>query len=685
MGHVHWTGRRIGAVAAFLFVATLATLTPGMAGADTSRATLQAMLDKADAALTAPKPDYDAALSGFTALYTAAAQGSGDDYYMNAARGGKGMTYAALGDYTDARNSLNESAGLSASAGLPDLAAKSYYNYALVSARAYQLSPSHLLWLAALRNKALKSDYPRDEIMAVTENAQSAFGMRSAALEATVGVKARVLDVDYAYATSSDDDALSELSRARDLAAAVKDQPELLSVADTAVGRFILSHNTAYSQLAFDILQPVIRDSQSLGVQARAVGLLGRLYGLEHRTAEAIALTGEANLLAIRADDISLQLEFGTQYAALLESYGQKAFALQAYDNVAHHIQALQPALAAQTNVEQRANIRQLMSQSLLAQVELMTEVNGDDAATLRRARDLLELEKVIDFETYFSNPCIQDWVRTSKNLDQIDPKTAVLYPVIFDDHVEIIVATAQTIRQFSVPQPSRAVVAAVDKLRDDLSTAGSDDYLAPAQYLYNVLIAPEAGFLKASHIDTLVFAPNDALRGVPLAVLHDGKTYLIHDYAVATALSLSLVDTTPMDRDHPVAVVAGLTHGREIQLADHTETFDNIADVAKETHAVSQVVHGSVLLDGTFTRAGLTTAVDREQPTILHIASHGYFSRINADNFVLVDDAKLTDTDFKALIGRIQKGHGLDLVTLSACQTAAGDDDALLLSLIHI
>jgi CHAT domain-containing protein len=69
-----------------------------------------------------------------------------------------------------------------------------------------------------------------------------------------------------------------------------------------------------------------------------------------------------------------------------------------------------------------------------------------------------------------------------------------------------------------------------------------------------------------------------------------------------------------------------------------------------------------------------------QEQFSIIHIASHGQFDRDVRKTFVLAYDGKLTLNDLEALIRPSQyRGRPVELLVLSACQTAAGDDRAAL------
>src|SRR5262249_4887446 len=70
-----------------------------------------------------------------------------------------------------------------------------------------------------------------------------------------------------------------------------------------------------------------------------------------------------------------------------------------------------------------------------------------------------------------------------------------------------------------------------------------------------------------------------------------------------------------------------------------------------------------------------------KETPVnIVHVASHGQFSSDATKTFLLTFDGKLTMDRLDQYIGLFRfRDDPLELLTLSACETAAGDDRAAL------
>ena len=86
------------------------------------------------------------------------------------------------------------------------------------------------------------------------------------------------------------------------------------------------------------------------------------------------------------------------------------------------------------------------------------------------------------------------------------------------------------------------------------------------------------------------------------------------------------------------------------------------------------------MLVDGDFRWDRLDKLFRRNSFSIVHFASHGQFRSHVEDTFVLTHDGRLTLTELEKLIRPSQfRGKPVELLVLSACQTASGDPRAAL------
>jgi CHAT domain-containing protein len=80
------------------------------------------------------------------------------------------------------------------------------------------------------------------------------------------------------------------------------------------------------------------------------------------------------------------------------------------------------------------------------------------------------------------------------------------------------------------------------------------------------------------------------------------------------------------------------------------------------------------------FVKSSLEKEIAQENNSIVHIASHGHFDADAKKSFLLTYESKLTLDELEQLIRPSNlRDKPVELLTLSACQTAAGDDRAAL------
>ena len=86
-------------------------------------------------------------------------------------------------------------------------------------------------------------------------------------------------------------------------------------------------------------------------------------------------------------------------------------------------------------------------------------------------------------------------------------------------------------------------------------------------------------------------------------------------------------------------------------------------------------------LLDQDFNSKNLESKVNGVPFNVLHLATHGQFSSRAEDTFILAADGPINVTQFDSLLRRRDetRSEALEMLVLSACQTAAGDNRAML------
>ncbi|MFN7297594.1 MAG: CHAT domain-containing protein, partial [Pseudanabaena sp.] len=128
---------------------------------------------------------------------------------------------------------------------------------------------------------------------------------------------------------------------------------------------------------------------------------------------------------------------------------------------------------------------------------------------------------------------------------------TALVYPVIFPDRLEILVipSSGKPFRKVVTEAHEVDILSEAQDFVSNIRDVSSTDYLASAQTLYNWIVRPIDADLQAANIKTLVFVMDGPLRVIPIAALHDGKDFLVQKYAIATVPSMGMVNLKLRDR----------------------------------------------------------------------------------------------------------------------------------------
>ena len=417
-----------------------------------------------------------------------------------------------------------------------------------------------------------------------------------------------------------------------------------------------------------------VNDQRSLSY---ALGYQAQLQQDEGRSAEALAWYRQAVFAAQQADAPELLYRWQWPIGRLLKAQGDHDGAILAYQQGVANWQAIRRDLA----LDRVKNPDSLQTGSGDAFTELADALLQRAAAQaapaareadLRAARTVMEALKTAEVQDYFRDDCVAALQSRTVALDRPPPHTAVLYPILLPNRLELLLSTPDSLQQITVRVDRNTFTSVVREFRRTLEKRTSREYLPPAQQLYGWLIRPLQTALDAGRIETLVIVPDGPLRTIPLAALHDGQDFLIRRYAIATTPGLTLTDLRPIPRHQIQPLLAGLTQA--------VQGFPALDYVQEELAAIHTAYGGKMLENETFRLANLQQELEATPYSIVHIATHGQFVGDVRNTFLLTFDDKLTLDRLERLIAIGQyRDQPVELLTLSACQTAAGDDRAAL------
>jgi CHAT domain-containing protein len=417
-----------------------------------------------------------------------------------------------------------------------------------------------------------------------------------------------------------------------------------------------------------------------------ALGYLGALYEDERRYDEALRLTEEAILAAQQASAPESLYRWHWQAGRLHRKMGSGDEALVAYRAAAQQVTGMRPELAVRYG-EPTGSFRESTGPLFLELVDLLlrqagavqaggaggiADPDGTVRALLGEARETIEVLKVAELRDYFRDDCVDIALSRVVQLDVVSPTAAVVYPIMLADRTELLVTLPSGLRRFTVPVGEPALTQEVRQFRRMLERRTTRQYLRHARQLYDWLIRPLQAELAEAKIDSLIFVPDGALRTIPMGALHDGQHFLVEQYALAITPGLKLTDPRPLDRKRPRILAVGVTEA--------VQGFPPLPEVEAELVALREVFGGTTLLNAKFSVANIERELRTGAYTIVHIASHGEFGGDVDKTFLLAFDGKLTIDRLDQLIGLFKfRDEPLELLTLSACDTAEGDDRAAL------
>jgi CHAT domain-containing protein len=363
-------------------------------------------------------------------------------------------------------------------------------------------------------------------------------------------------------------------------------------------------------------------------------------------SAAAGAVDGRA-VLTPTESDLSGQIidlvDAPIKAARQIETLKQKAADIGLSKDEEHLVQALEQSLAEQFR-KQQTDIEALLDEVANADRQIEREVNKLDL-------DLVDA--------------------TQERLKTMKGRAVELQIASLDTALHIFLTTERTGIHKSVPIGRKEMALLV--FRAWSATAHRDpDARLHLKRLYDIVVKPVEAELKASRADVLMFNLSGVLRYVPLAALHTGDHYLIEDYAIALSTTAANTRYETLPRERARAAGFGVTK-------EHVG-FAALPGVADELEAIFDgadaegYLAGTPRMDERFSSETLGDAL-KTHPLYLHVASHFRLAPGDAAKSVLLlgDGRSLSLDEFRK--DEKFRMTDLDLLTLSACETAGGVD----------
>lgn len=246
----------------------------------------------------------------------------------------------------------------------------------------------------------------------------------------------------------------------------------------------------------------------------------------------------------------------------------------------------------------------------------------------------------------------------------RLAPGEALVEYVVSEQDVMIFILTREELHAVTSPLGEADLRSKVELLRDLLRRPDSERWQRPAASLARALIEPLRAAGALERLEHLYLVPHGSLNYLPFAMLptsEAGGTLLVEDFTLAylpTAAALLGDAVSPRGRESLLAMAPARSRLRHAP--------GEASSVFALFGSDSRLLLGEAATESLFkSMAG--------NYDVLHLATHGYFNKLNP----LLSGLELEADDDNDGLLELHEILGLDLdadlVTLSACQTGLG------------
>jgi CHAT domain-containing protein len=440
-----------------------------------------------------------------------------------------------------------------------------------------------------------------------------------------------------------------------------------------------------FQSLGIELLQQALLIAKQINdqpSQSLALGQLGRIYECRQDYQQALELTSLARWTAeqnLNTDSLYL---WEWQTGRIFKETNRIKEAIDLYERAIASLESVRSnILVASRNLQFdfRDTVEPIYRQLIALKLEQpLPPAQPENLTSVLKTANRFQLAEL---QNYFGDDCTITSINQGLLTDSTSfgNDTAVISSIILANRTALVANFPNGQKQFKwLNIDSQTLRQEINEFRRGLESYFDPYNFQQAQKIYNWLIRPFVEDLERLQIKTLVFVQDGILRSIPMAALHDGKQFLIEKYALATTPSLTLTEPEDDDNQKPKALILGLTKSAVVD----GQNFPALASVKNEVSAIEELIPDSrELLNSQFTRSHLEQVLKKNDYSIVHIATHGEFGSVPEDTFLVTgDNQKLTISELESLIrNSIKSNEEIELLMLTACQTAIGDERAAL------
>ncbi|MBW4689900.1 MAG: CHAT domain-containing protein [Komarekiella atlantica HA4396-MV6] len=400
----------------------------------------------------------------------------------------------------------------------------------------------------------------------------------------------------------------------------------------------------------------------------------GTLGKLETQTEQKQAYFNKALGLAqsIRASDIAYQWQ--QQLGLIYQKQGKTELAIQNYDAAIANMSQMRESLLS-TNADLQFSFQEEMEPTYRNYMRLLL---ASPNPNLKRVIQINEGLQIARLENFLR--CGKLDLVALNDLQNLNSAPAVVHIIDLGDTIEVILQSPDGLLHhhsvdFKLIQSHVAHLLEILQNEKFIDTQESV-ITSYSQRIYEILIAPIKTYLPPS--GTLVFTLDKSFQSLPIALLHDGKDYLIKHYSIAGTLGAKIWQPKFLLENQMRALIAGLSKIAPSSTDPNApKNMEDLPPSKQELENVENQTKSSVtLLDDKFTIKRFKEELSRNNFPIVHITTHAQFSSDPLKTVLVAYDKVINIREFDSLIrAKAQNSQdAIELLVLSACETAKGN-----------
>lgn len=428
-------------------------------------------------------------------------------------------------------------------------------------------------------------------------------------------------------------------------------------------------------ELADKYIQTASQIAESLQ-NKRAIAASNFYSGKLHRQtgqtfqAEQNLKRGASLATSIQAWDLAYRNH--SELAKLLQENGDIAQSRQAYKAAIANLEQVRTSLL---TIDHPFSFREEIEPVHRKYMQLLLSGPEPDLKEVIATNEQLQIAQVENFLR-----CGRLDVVSLEELREETQTPIVIHILQLEDQVHVLVSTDQGIHLHSAP--AGPILEQLNFLSINVEADFDRTGIVILDYalaLYNDLIAPIKPYLPDS--GTLVFVLDGDFQAIPMAMLWDGNKFLVENYAITNALGSKVARPQSLPKEQLNVLFAGLSEISPSQQNSNQfspqQALPFVQDEVKRIDKYSDSI--DKILNSAFTAQRLQEELNSTNTPILHISTHGKFSSRIDETLIWAWDKPIRLRELETLLRRKADSQPLNLLILSACQTAEGDRRATL------